>query len=268
MTHILQFISLIFAFVLTVLIGLTPTQAETVPVYRAAAAVHPDLMDAWVIGNVTGIGSEKMIEKQVLDACTNAMGSGCTSYSWKNNHIIFSRNHKGLLKIDEASTEQLALADASVGCYQLRQLPCEILLRISARTKKHVPNLAKNRRIIASAAWLRLEPGETDLRVWIATGHSTFQAAKDAALAACQAHVAGRDCDTVVNVSNGVLQTYRADGHGLGVVAESNKKRAKATVLLNCKADLVKKCKLQAEYSSRTPGLFLHDYKTGKGTAI
>ncbi|NJS13854.1 MAG: DUF4189 domain-containing protein [Sphingopyxis sp.] len=226
------------------------------------------MLDAWVVGGVAGLGGEQFVKKAALDACTKAMGSGCTIYSWTMGHIVISRNNEGLLKVSDAATERGALAEARTGCDKQRQLPCEIMLRISARAKKHVPNLARNRRITASAAWLRLKPGETDLRVWIATGHSTFQAAQDAALAACQAQVVGRECDTAVNVSNGVLQTFRADEGRLGVVAESSKDRAKALALLNCKVDLSKECRLQTVYSSRTPGLFLHDYKTGRGTAI
>jgi Domain of unknown function (DUF4189) len=232
--------------------------------YHAAIATHPDVLEIWMFGGFSGPDAERLAGRKVLEACTRAMGSGCMFAVFQNEHIILSRNAAGVAKLSQKPTEQLAMAEARSGCNERRELPCEILASFSARTKQHSPDISKNRSTNGAAAWVKIRKGETDSRVWIATGYANGSDAQTAALAACQTQSGGRECETVTNVRNGVLLPYRGGKHHVGVAVESTASRAKDAIKLSCKLEFQRECQAQTSYSSRIKGSFLHDFATGR----
>ncbi len=119
---------------------------------HAALVWHPDAADVWVDGNYTGANNPA--EGIALDACTKAMGDGCTAAgTWWNSSmaIIRDRNgyfYKGWAGEDGAERKQV-LAD----CSAKQLLPCEIFVTIKSSTNRRLPG-ASVRKLFAASAWV------------------------------------------------------------------------------------------------------------------
>ena len=225
---------------------------------HAAIVWHPDAADVWVDGNYTG--GNNPAESVALDACTQAMGGGCNpAGTWSNSSmaIIRDRNgyfYKGWLGEGGAERRQV-LAD----CSAKQLLPCEIFATIKSSTNRRLPG-ASVRKLFAASAWVT--GGAADgynSKLYVASGYRNADAAIAAAIKACSDATA-RPCDSNALTGNGVIQAYRMNGSDDSATAENSPKRAKEAAQANCKKLKSSACELQAQFDSRKPGLFVHDF--------
>ncbi len=235
------------------------------PVYsnsHAAIVWHPDAADVWVDGNYTG--GNNPAESVALDACTQAMGDGCKpAGTWSNSAmaIIRDRNgyfYKGWLGEGGAERRQV-LAD----CSAKQLLPCEIFATIKSSTNRRLPG-ASVRKFFAASAWVT--GGVADgynSKLYVASGYRNADDATAAAIKACS-DATSRSCESNAMTGNGVIQAYRMNGSDDSATAETSPKRAKEAAQANCKKLKSTSCESQAQFDSRKPGLFVHDFASAK----
>jgi len=221
-------------------------------------------MDAWLFGSENGPQSEEALKRKALEACTQAMGPGCVAETWTNDYVVLSRNGLGLVRISQAPTKTLALADARKGCDERWQLPCEVLVVFSARAGRHLADHIRHRKTHGFAVWVKTEAGEIDPRAWIATGFRTGTEARRAAMSACLSQSAGKACEDVASVTDGVLLAFTDSKFRVGFVAESKLERAREAMHLVCKYNAKTDCTAQIVYPSQATGVYLHDFATRK----
>lgn len=245
--------------------GQAPAPAAPVVLF-GSLAWHKDADDVWV-----GTGyNTKGQDQATIDACNAVMGSGCKAIGeWSNSYITVARDQNGGLYAGWGTSSRRSKQDASRACDQHNTLPCLLIgtywtEKYRARGPK---SAAETRKLYAALAWLKMSEGD-DRRAWIASGHADSEAAKAAAVAACQAANAGRKCAAGSAVGNGFIQTYHtpsAGAAGDGQANETTIDRARKAALAQCKQDKAP-CVLQQAYDSRVSGLFLHDFRTGTST--
>lgn len=246
--------------------GQAPAPAAPVILY-GSLAWHPDADDVWV---ATGY-STKGQDQATINACNAVMGGGCTAIGeWSNSYVSVARDHSGGLYAGWGTSSRRSKQDASKVCDQANILPCLLIgtywtEKYRARGPK---TAAETRKLYAALAWLKMSQGE-DRRAWIASGYAKGDAAKTAAVAACQAANGERKCAAVSAVGNGFIQTYQipsAGSGGDGQATETTIERARKAALAQCKKGKTE-CTLQQAYDSRVSGLFVHDFSTGASTA-
>lgn len=240
-----------------------PAPPPAPPIEAHAAIVwHPDAADVWVDGNYTGANNPA--ESVALDACTRAMGDGCKpAGTWSNSSmaIIRDRNgyfYKGWLGEGGAERRQV-LAD----CSAKQLLPCEIFATIKSSTNRRLPG-ASVRKVFAASAWVT--GGVADgynSKLYVASGYRDADEATAAAIKACS-DATSRSCESNALTGNGVIQAYRMNGSDDSATAETSPKRAKEAAQANCKKLKSTGCELQAQFDSRKPGLFVHDFAPAK----
>lgn len=240
--------------------------ATTVPVPRAAAAYHPDVLDVWVEGMPGGIrlpGQD--VEERALAACNRTMGGGCQPLAtWEGyeTHLAIVRANDGGIAYAQGRGANAANAAAQALCEPVFGLPCAIVQVLPATTRSYAPKLATARKQFAAGAVV--EGGAEQQLIWISTGHPGIDQARAAARAACGAANPGRTCRDVVSVANGVLVTFRTGTGQYGTMAATTPARARQAIAAACVERGVAGCKPGATYPSRGRAEIVHDYRSGK----
>lgn len=214
---------------------------------------HPDADDVWMVGSYD---APYIAEREVMAACNNAMGGGCSSIGeWHNSSMTIMRDSQGGLwngwNGQGGASRKRVLAE----CSSKQLLPCEILHSFGADKRRYNPQPTA-RKFYASAAWVYGKG--YDGRLYIASGHRGLVAAEQAALAACAAGSVSTQCRVAASVGNGLIQPFKANSD-TNVVAERTAKRGAQAAQADCKRRQ-SKCQLQRSYDSRIPGQFVHDF--------
>lgn len=240
--------------------------ATTVPVPRAAAAYHPDVLDVWVEGMPGGIrlpGQD--VEERALAACNRAMGGGCQPLAtWEGfeTHLAIVRSNDGGMAYAQGRGADAANAAAQALCEPVFGLPCAVVQVLPATTRSYAPKLATAR--LQYAAGAVVEGGAEAQLIWISSGHPGIEQARGAARAACGAANPGRTCRDVVSVANGVLATFRTGTSQYGTMAATTPARARQAIASVCAERGVTGCKSGVTYPSRGRAEIVHDYRSGK----
>ena len=244
---------------------MTGVQAETVPVTRAAMATHPDILDVWVVGGLSGLGSGQEAERLALGACNKAMGGGCSSGGyWEEGHAALVRSKDGGMTYATGATADDAIRAAHQKCDNSFGLSCQILGVFSATDKRHAPDLRSARKVFAAGAAADGLPDP--MRLWIITGASSMEAAQTGAQAACQLANPGRTCTVHISGANGVIQTFVTESGRGAAVFETTRQRAAAAINHVCANQISAKCAMTTAYSAAQSKSWVHDYRTGKPT--
>ena len=229
---------------------------------HAVMVWHPDLANVWIDGGIyfTKLSSETEKEAdrsagtRALAACNKMMGGGCTvAWEWWDSDLVMFRRHNGEFLIPAQSRVQLELNE----CSAAQALPCEGF-HIDAGYSRLLNEGA--RKLYAVSAWV--EGPVTDNKLYIASGHRSLDDAAAAAIKACST-ATSRKCEAAAWVGSGFLQTYKLNGDGgssHGVTSETTAERAKEAAQVLCKKHNSPTCELQAQYDSKKPGLFVHDF--------
>ncbi|NJS13851.1 MAG: DUF4189 domain-containing protein [Sphingopyxis sp.] len=173
--------------------GGPPTSSAPPPLpsdTHAGYAIHDDASDVWVVGNHEHY---EAAEARALAACNQAMGGGCRSGNYKNTALELFRDSSGILWTHVTYKGEKARTDLMDSCRKEDALPCEWFKKLPASTREYLPG-PEVRNLYGVAAWPSPESKAFDSRVWVATGHRTFQSAMDAAMAACQQAHPGKNC--------------------------------------------------------------------------
>ena len=229
---------------------------------HAVMVWHADLANVWIDGGIyfTKLSSETEKEAdrsagtRALAACNKMMGGGCTvAWEWWDSDLVMFRRHNGEFLIPAQSRVQLELNE----CSAAQALPCEGF-HIDAGYSRLLNEGA--RKLYAVSAWV--EGPVTDNKLYIASGHRSLDDAAAAAIKACST-ATSRKCEAAAWVGSGFLQTYKLNGDGgssHGVTSETTAERAKEAAQVLCKKHNSPTCELQAQYDSKKPGLFVHDF--------
>lgn len=227
----------------------TPSDSHAVLVW------HPNAADVWVAGNY--VYRDNNGESVALDACNQVMGGGCVKVDkWWNSSITVIRNHKGYFSLGWGADVKKALDD----CSAKQLLPCEVFANIKSSTNRRSPG-ASVRKYFAASAWVKGDVGY-DNKIYISAGYRSADEAAAAAIKAC-GDATSRPCEIDSLAGNGFIQVYRIDGNH-NATSESTTKRAREAAQANCKKHKAKSCELQAQFDSRTSGLFVHDFAASK----
>ncbi|MFZ1477534.1 MAG: hypothetical protein WAT18_07295 [Sphingorhabdus sp.] len=224
----------------------TPSSSHAVLVW------HPDAADVWVAGNY--VYKDNVGESVALRECKMVMGEGCTKGDgWRNSSITIIRDHNGdFYNSWESEGRKKVLNE----CSAKQLLPCEVFAKIKSSTSKRSPG-ASVRKYYAASAWVKGDEGY-DNKLYVASGYRTADEAIEAAVKGC-GNATSRQCETNAWTGNGFIQTYRVDSNH-NATSENSSNRAKEAAQAGCKKFKAKSCILQAQYDSRTSGLFVHDY--------
>lgn len=242
--------------------GSSPAPGSSGSESHAAIARHPDAADIWADGNYSGAYNDA--EANSIEMCNRVMGGGCaTGGKWWNSSMKILRNSHGdfynMWMGGDAAQRKQAMDD----CSAKQLLPCEVFATIRSSTDSRNPG-AEARKYYAASAWVvgNKSSGYNN-KLYVASGHRSYEAASAAAIKACS-DATSRKCEINTWTGNGFIQAVRMDRSESGI-AETSAQRAKQAAQLDCKQQKSKKCDLQAVFDSRKPGLFVHDFAAGKG---
>ena len=228
----------------------------------AAIAWHPDAADIWVDGNY--LHSASVAESESLAACNKVMGGGCTSAgSWWNSSMTIIRDREGYFYKAWAGEGGAERKRTLAECSSKQLLPCEVFATIRSSTNRRSPG-ASVRKYFAASAWV--DGGASDGydgKLYVASGYRSADEATAAAIKAC-ADATAHTCKSNALTGNGFIQAYRLNGTDDSATAETSARRAKEAAQLNCKKQKSTACELQAQFDSRKPGLFVHDFAAAK----
>jgi hypothetical protein len=139
-------------------------------------------------------------------------------------------------------------------------LPCEVFATVRSSASKKEPDDAA-RKLYAAAAAVKDRDGY-DGKLYVVSGFKSASGVSAAAVKVCT-NFAKHPCETRALSGNGFIQAYRLNDNDDRATPETSAKRAAQAAQLDCKQQRAT-CKLQALFDSRKPGLFVHDFVTGK----
>ncbi|MBB6427871.1 DUF4189 domain-containing protein [Sphingopyxis sp. JAI128] len=241
--------------------GSSPAPSSSGSNSYAAMARHPDAADIWADGNYSGAYNDA--EANSIEMCNRVMGGGCaTGGKWWDSSMKILRNSHGdfynMWMGGDAGQRKQAMAE----CSAKQLLPCEVFATIRSSTDIRNPG-AEARKYYAVSAWVIGDKSSGyNNKLYVASGHRSYEAASAAAIKACS-DATSRKCEINTWTGNGVIQAFRMDSSEYGI-AETSTQRAKQAAQLDCKQQKSKKCDLQAVFDSRKPGLFVHDFAAAK----
>lgn len=229
---------------------------------HAALVWHPGAADVWVDGNYTGANNPA--ERVALEACTKAMGDGCTmAGTWWNSSMTIIRDRNGYFYKAWAGEGGAERKQVLADCSAKQLLPCEVFATIKSSTSRRLPG-ASVHKYFAASAWVVGDAADGyDSKLYVASGHRNADAAIAAAIKACS-DATSRSCESNALTGNGFIQAYRMNGADDSATAENSAKRAKEAAQVNCKKLKATSCELQAQFDSRKSGLFVHQFVPAK----
>jgi hypothetical protein len=242
--------------------GSSPAPSSSGSNSYAAIARHPDAADIWADGNYSGAYNDA--EANSIEMCNRVMGGGCTTGGkwWDSSMKILRDSHGDFHNMwmgGDAAQRKQAMAE----CSAKQLLPCEVFATIRSSTDIRNPG-AEARKYYAASAWvIGNKSSGYNNKLYVASGHRSYEAALAAATKACS-DATSRKCEINTWSGNGFIQAFRMDSSEYGI-AETSAERAKQAAQLNCKQQKSKKCDLQAVFDSRKSGLFVHDFAAAKG---
>ncbi|QER40030.1 DUF4189 domain-containing protein [Acinetobacter suaedae] len=222
--------------------------------YYAGAARHPDVMDIWVL---TASGDARDLRQRAVDACNAVMGGGCDDGGWWTDATMtVLRTASGGLYFaggwDPSESRRVHEL-----CNSQQPLPCEVVGKYN-NYRNHTPVRSAHKHYAAVA---RIDGKDYGDKLYIASGFTSLHAAQSAAMVKCQQASGSKPCGMGVWVANGVLHIYQSQSHFSSMV-ESSPQRAEQAMKQYCITQQFKNCQTQAQYDSRQPGIFVHDYLT------
>ncbi len=234
----------------------------------AAVAWHPAVKDVWAIWNVRNSeGGAFGAEKDVMDACNAAMGSGCTlSGSASDGTIGVARTQIGTVRVAFGKNPKEAQKNALANCSK-DGLRCDYeksftaMLKVESgkpksRIGRYNPALAKGgikRGYVGAAAATSsraLKPWSD--KVWMSGGHANFEDANAAALAQCK-NDSGAECVPVANNAQGVIVVFVDNLNETRATSDQNLAAAEKDAQAKCAA-LKRKCKVTVRFDVATTG--------------
>ncbi len=229
----------------------------------AAMAWHPDVGDVWLNGAAL---SEDAAKRNVLAACTAAMGSGCSvAVTFSEAAVGVARDSSGSLVYAMDGISNEAGKRALEACSARQVMPCELMITFNSYDHDHNPDLKRYRKSYAAAAW---ETGNETEALYVASGYSDLESAQSRAISACQAAMPGKTCEVTTWVGNGFVVPYLVDRDGRAVSVEHTVERAELRASKVCNQQHATSCRVQEPIDSRQRGLFVHDYSTGRHRII
>ena len=241
--------------------GGAPTAPAASSDAHATLVWHEDAADVWVDGNYTGANNPS--EANALAACAEVMGDGCSSIgTWRNSSMTIIRDKEGYFYKGWAGEGGADRKQSLADCSAKQLLPCEVFATIRASTDRRFPG-AGVRKYFAASAWV--VGGAADgynAKLYVASGYRNADEATAAAVKAC-GDATSRPCKSNALTGNGFIQAYRLNGSDDSATTENTAKRAKEAAQANCKKQKATACALQAQFDSRKPGLFVHDFAAG-----
>jgi Domain of unknown function (DUF4189) len=253
----------IFLMAFTCYLWPTQSQAQTKTKSDSYAAIawHPDAADIWVEGNYVNINNLAL--QNALDACNTVMGSGCTlAIEWRNASVTVVRDNKGDFYRSEAGTSEAEPNNIIEECSAKQTLPCEVFANIPSTTVRRSPD-ASAHKYFAVAVWASEDAKVYDGKIYISSGHRSFDAANTEATKACSG-AASRSCKIAAWSGNGFIQVFRHDGPKDNATSETSLERAQEAARAVCKAQNSASCDMQAHFDSRQSGLFVHEFAKAK----
>lgn len=231
-------------------------------------AWHPDYEDFWAVGGQTDKGTAA---RAALALCNRDTGGGCVNVAGAENGVVaVARRSDGVLYVNQWASANSAKKNVLNDCNRENVLPCEIVDTHGSKSGVRQPkDVAAARLIYGAAAWM-MGTGY-DGRAFVATGHRTQDEARQAALDACTRSYPGQTgCTISVFAGNGVIQALQARAKSGQMsdrmVQERDAKRAVSTAQVLCKREKAQ-CLIQASYSTRQPGLAVHNFNASTNGA-
>lgn len=178
----------------------------TLPNVYMTVVGHPDTNRLWIS---RGFASQDAAEKVALNACTQALGEGCSVGStWFNDaRIVAVQDVAGNLYVKGAATSWRASGDADDDCEKFSS-GCHKVETIKNSFNGEEVDFPKGpferRRFGALARPKGKAPEKWDDSAWLVTGQDGYKAAEDTALAQCRKDT-GMDCELRVSAGNGYI---------------------------------------------------------------
>lgn len=189
------------------------TYTQTV---QTSAAYHPSVADVWAVWDVSALDRVQP-ELFVLNACEKAMGPGCILLgSVEDGTIAMARSQVGDIRINAGRTPKEAKAAVMADCAR-DGLRCDFMKSFTAkgwyyqrgeksRMQFYDPSKAKGGLVRKSVGAAAVSNGAEpwSRKVWMSGGHSTFEAANNAAIAQCKKD-SKADCQLLASNAHGVI---------------------------------------------------------------
>ena len=231
---------------------------------QASIAWHPSAGDVWAVWDVSSIDRLNP-EDFVMDACTKAMGPGCTLLgSVENGTIALARSQIGTIRIAAGRSPKEAKGAVLADCTKAG-LRCSFMKTYTAqdwfqrttdksRMQSYDPSKNKGgitRKFVGAAA-LSKGPKPWSDKVWMSGGHGTFEAANYAALAGCKED-SKFECQLAASNAHGVIAVGIDNQNNVRAVSEQSLALAQNDVKQKC-AKLKIKCTITVSFDVATPG--------------
>lgn len=217
-----------------------------------AVILHPDTTALWI---TTGYPSDASAKQAAMDACTKAMGEGCSvGEAWSNLATVVvvedvAGNLYGHGDTDPDAARQRTMLECqqySTGCQVSR-----VIVNAGFGKADQFPTQIPARRLFASVARPKGTPPEKwDDAAWLASGQSGYKAAEDAALTQCE-HDTGMACQIRVTVGNGFIVRALDDQSAISWLNASSRDMIQRTVIQGCPQG--RQCRLVDSIDARTP---------------
>lgn len=230
---------------------------------------HADASDGWI---ATGFGSSKSAETAALDACTQAMGEGCTvGTGVRNGSLALARDEDGGLW-ESVGESVLAARQATLkSCREGGYKHCEIIrFAIATPWLETVdgPSMGDPmvlapqgdfRRNYGSVAWIdsKTVDGPWGTTVWVSTGRHKAEDSSGAAVDACE-KASGQHCVAARTVSGGAITIATDTTGALHIGSSADYKTAEKDAESRCK-EARTECTVTATYEVRQFGNWTHD---------
>jgi Domain of unknown function (DUF4189) len=233
---------------------------------QASIAWHPNATDVWAVWDVSTIDNGLNPEEFVIAACTKTMGSGCAVLgSVENGTIAIARSQIGTLRAAAGLTPKAAKAAVLADCAKAG-LRCSFMKTYTAqdwfqrttdksRMQSYDPSLNKGgviRKFVGAAAVSKGPKPWAD-KVWMSGGHTTFDAAHQAALSACQKD-SKTECQMLASNAHGVIVVGIDNQNNVRAVSEQSVALAQSDVKKKC-AMLKIKCTITVSFDVATLGI-------------
>jgi hypothetical protein len=231
---------------------------------QASVAWHPSVADVWAVWDVSSIDRLNP-EDFVVNACTRAVGPGCILLgSVENGTMALARSQIGTIRIAAGRSQKEAKGAVMADC-EKANLRCSFMKTFTAqdwfqrptdksRMRIYDPSRSKAgimRKFVGAAA-LSKGPKPWSEKVWISGGHTTFEAANQAAMVGCQKD-SNAQCQLAANNAHGVILVGTDTQNTIQAVSEQTMDLAQNDVKKKC-AILKMTCTVRVTFDVATPG--------------
>jgi hypothetical protein len=240
-------------------------QQEWVNSYLAVAG-HDEANNVWT---AAGYRYSSIAATDALQACNNAMGSGCKIYMESyNGSVVTLRDSLGGLWWSTNETLDKARRSAFNNCESKGHSCVEVGWTTSTawledvggprrdQPKVFAPNNKDFRKSYAAAAWVTDKEKWTQ-KVWFSGKHPTAEAANEAVLSACNKD-SGTVCALAHTVSDTAIYIGVDEARGIRVGSAVNVEASAQKIKDDCKKTN-SECKLTESFRAWYEGTWVHD---------